>query len=195
MTDPSRSYKTKESHTHAPYVGFASTAHPAAPQERKKPSEEEEQQQRHCQLPPEPERPPLPASLPPGIYLLRANPASRAPSLPPAMASSAEEEGRAPTKYVLITGGVVSGLGKGVTASSVGVVLKSCGLRVTCIKIDPYLNTDAGTMSPFEHGEVFVLDDGGEVDLDLGNYERFLDVPPPHTHTHTDTGKGFLIVA
>ncbi|EOX95219.1 CTP synthase family protein isoform 2 [Theobroma cacao] len=78
-------------------------------------------------------------------------------------------------KYVLVTGGVVSGLGKGVTASSIGVVLKACGLRVTSIKIDPYLNTDAGTMSPFEHGEVFVLDDGGEVDLDLGNYERFLD--------------------
>ncbi|CAI8617743.1 unnamed protein product [Vicia faba] len=79
-------------------------------------------------------------------------------------------------KYVLIIGGVVSGLGKGVTASSIGVVLKACGLRVTSIKIDPYLNIDAGTMSPFEHGEVFVLDDGREVDLDLGNYERFLDV-------------------
>ncbi|KAK8939389.1 hypothetical protein KSP40_PGU019167 [Platanthera guangdongensis] len=65
-------------------------------------------------------------------------------------------------KYVLVTGGVVSGLGKGVTASSIGVVLKACGLRVTSIKIDPYLNTDAGTMSPFEHGEVFVLNDGGE---------------------------------
>ncbi|XP_044496786.1 CTP synthase-like isoform X2 [Mangifera indica] len=79
-------------------------------------------------------------------------------------------------KYVLVTGGVVSGLGKGVTASSIGVLLKACGLRVTSIKIDPYINTDAGTMSPFEHGEVFVLDDGGEVDLDLGNYERFLDI-------------------
>ncbi|XP_031745042.1 CTP synthase isoform X2 [Cucumis sativus] len=79
-------------------------------------------------------------------------------------------------KYVLVTGGVVSGLGKGVTASSIGLVLKACGLRVTSIKIDPYLNMDAGTMSPFEHGEVFVLDDGGEVDLDLGNYERFLDL-------------------
>ncbi|KQJ86350.1 hypothetical protein BRADI_4g04870v3 [Brachypodium distachyon] len=99
-----------------------------------------------------------------------------------------EEETRAPTKYVLITGGVVSGLGKGVTASSVGVVLKSCGLRVTCIKIDPYLNTDAGTMSPFEHGEVFVLDDGGEVDLDLGNYERFLDVTLTRENNIT-TGK------
>ena len=66
-------------------------------------------------------------------------------------------------KYVVVTGGVVSGLGKGVTASSIGVLLKQCGLRVTSIKIDPYLNIDAGTMSPFEHGEVFVLDDGGEV--------------------------------
>ena len=65
-------------------------------------------------------------------------------------------------KYVVVTGGVLSGLGKGVTASSIGVLLKSAGLRVTAVKIDPYLNTDAGTMSPFEHGEVFVLDDGGE---------------------------------
>ena len=77
-------------------------------------------------------------------------------------------------KYVVVTGGVLSGLGKGVTASSIGVLLKSAGLHVTAVKIDPYLNSDAGTMSPFEHGEVFVLDDGGEVDLDLGNYERFL---------------------
>ncbi|KAJ3670903.1 hypothetical protein LUZ60_008329 [Juncus effusus] len=91
-------------------------------------------------------------------------------------------------KYVLVTGGVVSGLGKGVTASSIGVVLKACGLRVTSIKIDPYLNTDAGTMSPFEHGEVFVLDDGGEVDLDLGNYERFLDVKLTRDNNIT-TGK------
>ncbi|KIY99001.1 hypothetical protein MNEG_8959 [Monoraphidium neglectum] len=91
-------------------------------------------------------------------------------------------------KYVLVTGGVVSGLGKGVTASSIGVLLKNCGLRVTSIKIDPYLNTDAGTMSPFEHGEVFVLDDGGEVDLDLGNYERFLDITLTRDNNIT-TGK------
>ncbi|THU68430.1 hypothetical protein C4D60_Mb08t03810 [Musa balbisiana] len=91
-------------------------------------------------------------------------------------------------KYVVVTGGVVSGLGKGVTASSIGVVLKACGLRVTSIKIDPYLNTDAGTMSPFEHGEVFVLDDGGEVDLDLGNYERFLDIKLTRDNNIT-TGK------
>ncbi|XP_066309119.1 uncharacterized protein [Miscanthus floridulus] len=91
-------------------------------------------------------------------------------------------------KYVLVTGGVVSGLGKGVTASSVGVILKACGLRITSIKIDPYLNTDAGTMSPFEHGEMFVLDDGGEVDLDLGNYERFLDIKLTRDNNIT-TGK------
>lgn len=91
-------------------------------------------------------------------------------------------------KYVLVTGGVVSGLGKGVTASSIGLLLKACGLRVTSIKIDPYLNTDAGTMSPIEHGEVYVLDDGGEVDLDLGNYERFLDIKLTRDNNIT-TGK------
>ncbi|NXF11107.1 PYRG1 synthase, partial [Smithornis capensis] len=79
-------------------------------------------------------------------------------------------------KYILVTGGVISGIGKGIIASSIGTILKSCGLHVTSIKIDPYINIDAGTFSPYEHGEVFVLDDGGEVDLDLGNYERFLDI-------------------
>ncbi|KAL2524690.1 CTP synthase family protein [Abeliophyllum distichum] len=96
-------------------------------------------------------------------------------------------------KYVLVTGGVVSGLGKGVTASSIGLILKACGLRVTSIKIDPYLNTDAGTMSPFEHGEVYVLDDGGEVDLDLGNYERFLDIKLTRDNNIT-TGKIYQFV-
>jgi len=79
-------------------------------------------------------------------------------------------------KYILVTGGVISGIGKGVVASSLGVLLKHCGVHVTSIKIDPYINIDAGTFSPYEHGEVYVLDDGAEVDLDLGNYERFLDV-------------------
>lgn len=91
-------------------------------------------------------------------------------------------------KYIVVTGGVVSGLGKGVTISSMGRLLQSCGLRVTAIKIDPYLNVDAGTMSPFEHGEVFVLDDGGETDLDLGNYERFLNLRLTQDHNIT-TGK------
>lgn len=75
-------------------------------------------------------------------------------------------------KYVVVSGGVISGIGKGVIASSSGLLLKTLGARVTCIKIDPYLNVDAGTMAPTEHGEVFVLNDGGEADLDLGNYER-----------------------
>jgi len=91
-------------------------------------------------------------------------------------------------KYILVTGGVISGIGKGVIASSIGTILKHCGLHVTSIKIDPYINIDAGTFSPFEHGEVFVLDDGGEVDLDLGNYERFLDVTL-HCDNNITTGK------
>ncbi|KAF8564726.1 hypothetical protein P879_07115 [Paragonimus westermani] len=79
-------------------------------------------------------------------------------------------------KYILVTGGVISGIGKGIISSSIGTILKAYGWNVTCIKIDPYLNIDAGTFSPYEHGEVYVLDDGSEVDLDLGNYERFLDI-------------------
>ena len=79
-------------------------------------------------------------------------------------------------KYIFVTGGVVSSLGKGITSSSLGRLLKARGLNVNMIKIDPYLQIDAGTMSPFEHGEVFVTDDGGETDLDLGNYERFVDI-------------------
>ena len=79
-------------------------------------------------------------------------------------------------KYVLVSGGVISGIGKGIIASSTGLLLKTRGLKVSAIKIDPYLNVDAGTMNPKEHGEVYVLDDGSEVDLDLGNYERYLNV-------------------
>ena len=79
------------------------------------------------------------------------------------------------SKFVFITGGVVSSLGKGITAGSVGTLLKKRGLRVSILKVDPYLNVDAGTMNPFQHGEVFVTDDGAETDLDLGHYERFID--------------------
>lgn len=79
------------------------------------------------------------------------------------------------TKYVFVTGGVVSGLGKGITAASIGRLLKARGVRVTMQKLDPYLNIDPGTMSPYQHGEVFVTDDGAETDLDLGHYERFID--------------------
>ncbi|KAI8994799.1 CTP synthase [Pilobolus umbonatus] len=92
------------------------------------------------------------------------------------------------TKYIVVSGGVISGIGKGVIASSTGTLLKSLGLVVTAIKIDPYLNIDAGLMTPLDHGEVFVLNDGGEVDLDLGNYERFLDVELSRINNIT-TGK------
>lgn len=78
-------------------------------------------------------------------------------------------------KFVFVTGGVVSSLGKGITAASLGVLLKKRGLKVSIIKMDPYINVDAGTMNPFQHGEVFVTDDGAETDLDLGHYERFID--------------------
>jgi CTP synthase len=100
-------------------------------------------------------------------------------------ANTQTTEEQKPIKYIVVSGGVISGIGKGVIgkryanillASSTGLLLRTLGLNVTSIKIDPYLNIDAGTLTPLDHGEVFVLDDGGEVDLDLGNYERFLDV-------------------
>ncbi|HET6827605.1 MAG TPA: CTP synthetase, partial [Ramlibacter sp.] len=78
------------------------------------------------------------------------------------------------TKFVFVTGGVVSSLGKGIASASLAAILESRGLKVTLIKLDPYINVDPGTMSPFQHGEVFVTDDGAETDLDLGHYERFV---------------------
>ena len=91
-------------------------------------------------------------------------------------------------KFIFVTGGVMSGLGKGITAASTGRLLANAGFDVTAVKIDPYLNVDAGTMNPYQHGEVYVLKDGGEVDLDLGNYERFLDIDMTFDHNVT-TGK------
>ena len=91
-------------------------------------------------------------------------------------------------KFVFVTGGVMSGLGKGITAASTGRLLTNAGFSVTAVKIDPYLNVDAGTMNPYQHGEVYVLKDGGEVDLDLGNYERFLGEDMTSDHNVT-TGK------
>src|SRR5579862_8242218 len=79
------------------------------------------------------------------------------------------------TRYIFITGGVVSSLGKGIAAASLGAILEARGLHVTLLKLDPYINLDPGTMNPFQHGEVYVTDDGGETDLDLGHYERFID--------------------
>jgi len=80
------------------------------------------------------------------------------------------------TKYIFITGGVVSSLGKGIASTTIGALLESRGIKVNLLKCDPYINVDPGTMSPFQHGEVFVTDDGAETDLDLGHYERFCDV-------------------
>lgn len=96
-------------------------------------------------------------------------------------------------KYVFVTGGVVSSLGKGITTSSIGALLRARGYRVTAVKIDPYVNVDAGTMRPYEHGEVFVTDDGAETDLDIGTYERFLDVDLGRGNNVT-TGQVYLRV-
>ena len=97
------------------------------------------------------------------------------------------------SKYVFVTGGVMSGLGKGITSASIAKLLQMSGFSVSCLKIDPYLNVDAGTMNPIAHGEVFVTDDGGETDMDIGNYERFLDVNLTRDHNMT-TGSVYLKV-
>jgi CTP synthase len=97
------------------------------------------------------------------------------------------------TKYIFVTGGVASALGKGITSASIGRLLKARGLRVTLLKFDPYVNVDAGTMNPHQHGEVFVTDDGGETDMDLGHYERFIDEPLSRAN-NTTTGKIYLAV-
>jgi len=97
------------------------------------------------------------------------------------------------TKYVFVTGGVMSGIGKGVIAASIGKIIQVRGLKVTAVKIDPYLNYDAGTMNPYIHGEVFVTEDGGETDMDVGTYERFLDINVPKNHNIT-TGQVYFSV-
>src|SRR3989344_1010958 len=96
-------------------------------------------------------------------------------------------------KYIFVTGGVMSGVGKGIAASSIALILKARGLQITALKIDPYINVDAGTMNPTEHGEVFVLNDGDETDQDMGNYERFLDITLSRVNYLT-TGRVYLEV-
>ena len=88
-------------------------------------------------------------------------------------------------KYVFVTGGVVSSLGKGIAAASIGALLEARGFRVTLAKFDPYINVDPGTMSPFQHGEVYVTDDGAETDLDLGHYERFTSMTSARVNNTT----------
>jgi CTP synthase len=107
--------------------------------------------------------------------VLRSYPVDRPSGTLESVASRGPLHNSQPTKFVFVTGGVVSSLGKGLTASSLGALLSSRGLRVTMQKLDPYLNVDPGTMNPFQHGEVFVTEDGAETDLDIGHYERFLD--------------------
>ena len=97
------------------------------------------------------------------------------------------------TRYVFVTGGVVSSLGKGIAAASLAAVLEARGLKVTLLKLDPYINVDPGTMSPFQHGEVFVTEDGAETDLDLGHYERFTHTTMKRTNNFT-TGRVYNTV-
>ena len=96
-------------------------------------------------------------------------------------------------KFIFIIGGVLSGIGKGITTASIALLIKSLGYKVTAIKIDPYISIDAGTMRPAEHGEIFVTDDGGEIDQDIGHYERFLNQSLTKQHNIT-TGKVFANV-
>ena len=97
------------------------------------------------------------------------------------------------TRYVFVTGGVVSSLGKGIAAASLAAILEARGLKVTLLKLDPYINVDPGTMSPFQHGEVFVTDDGAETDLDLGHYERFTHATMKRSNNFT-TGRVYSTV-
>ena len=97
------------------------------------------------------------------------------------------------TRYVFVTGGVVSSLGKGIAAASLAAVLEARGIKVTLLKLDPYINVDPGTMSPFQHGEVFVTEDGAETDLDLGHYERFTHTTMKRTNNFT-TGRVYNTV-
>ncbi len=109
------------------------------------------------------------------------------------MKQNSNSSKKSKTKFVFVVGGVLSGLGKGIVTSSIGAILKAGGYSVTAVKIDPYINLDAGTMRPTEHGEVYVTDDGGEIDQDLGNYERFLSVHIPKRNNIT-TGQVYLSV-
>src|ERR671939_1236149 len=107
--------------------------------------------------------------------------------------SSTRSMSRKPMKFVFVTGGVVSSIGKGLASASVGALLEARGLRVTHVKLDPYINVDPGTMSPYQHGEVFVTDDGAETDLDLGHYERFTNARLSQSNNWT-TGRIYLSV-
>src|SRR5512139_2347342 len=110
------------------------------------------------------------------------------------MARKTKSEAARPTKFIFVTGGVVSALGKGLASASMGALLESAGLRVTMLKMDPYINVDPGTMSPFQHGEVYVTDDGYEADLDLGHYERFVSTPMSRLNNATTGSVYFEVI-
>jgi CTP synthase len=120
--------------------------------------------------------PPLPIAFGGGVSCLWAGSASESIARESAPPGNVGERELGMTKYIFVTGGVVSSIGKGITTASLGRLLRNRGLNVTVQKLDPYINVDAGTMNPFQHGEVFVTDDGAETDLDLGHYERFIDI-------------------
>src|SRR6187401_3316052 len=103
-------------------------------------------------------------------------------------------ESRPRTRFIFVTGGVVSSLGKGIAAASIGRLLVARGLKVALQKFDPYINIDPGTMSPFQHGEVFVTEDGAETDLDLGHYERFTDANTSRNSNHTSGGIWYAVL-
>ena len=109
------------------------------------------------------------------------------------MRTAMEHVAQHPVKYIFVTGGVVSSLGKGLAAASIGCLLEGHGYRVTLQKLDPYINVDPGTMSPYQHGEVYVTDDGAETDLDLGHYERFTNAKTTRSHNWT-TGRVYMSV-
>ena len=98
------------------------------------------------------------------------------------------------TKYIFVTGGVTSSLGKGIVSASLGLLLKSRGFNVTIQKLDPYINIDPGTLNPYEHGECYVTEDGAETDLDLGHYERYLDAPTSQNNTLYTTYRVFVSI-
>src|SRR3954466_3515712 len=104
-----------------------------------------------------------------------------------------DKMGATMSKFIFVTGGVVSSLGKGLASASIGNLMESRGLKITFLKLDPYINVDPGTMNPYQHGEVYVTDDGAETDLDLGHYERFLNVPTSQANNVT-TGKIYKTV-
>src|SRR3989344_4494154 len=145
-----------------------------------------EKNTRRAQEKPKPEVPqPSPRLRPTGRMDFPLSPMVPAYAKAPAGRPTKKSPKKKDPRFIIVTGGVCSSLGKGIAAASIGAIMKACGLKVFVQKLDPYLNVDPGTMSPFQHGEVYVTDDGAETDLDLGHYERFIDEPMSKLSTVT----------